>query len=75
MPFVEESFYKAWGPIAIALDAARHDPAYLAVMPLYFLAFRPQLRLEWQRLRATAAVLPVPVRRSTASAAHSSGEG
>ena len=36
LPFVEESFYKAWGPMVIALDAARIDLTYLLMIPIYF---------------------------------------
>jgi len=50
VPFVEESFYKAWGPIAVALDATRVDLTYLLVVPLYVLMFRPHLRAESQRI-------------------------
>ena len=55
--FVEESFYKAWGPIVLALDAARVDPAYLAFVPVYAVLFRPHLIIEFQRLRSTVASL------------------
>jgi 4-hydroxybenzoate polyprenyltransferase len=51
LPFVEESFYKAWGPLVLALDAARVDPLYLIVIPVYALLFRPHLRTEAHRLR------------------------
>ncbi|HEY6235179.1 MAG TPA: UbiA family prenyltransferase, partial [Candidatus Elarobacter sp.] len=43
VPFAEESFYKAWGPIAIALDAARADPWYLLAIPAFAVLFRPNL--------------------------------
>jgi 4-hydroxybenzoate polyprenyltransferase len=52
IPFVEESFYKGWGPIVIALDAARVDQAFLLVLPLYWLLFQPHLRHETVRIRA-----------------------
>lgn len=50
IPFVEERFYKAWGPIAIGLDAARIDLMFLVLIPLYALLFRPHLRKEFSRL-------------------------
>jgi len=57
IPFVEESFYKAWGPILMSLDAARADPAFLIAIPLYWLLFRPHLRVEAARLHAVAQAL------------------
>jgi 4-hydroxybenzoate polyprenyltransferase len=57
LPFVEESFYKAWGPIVLALDAARADPMYLIVIPAYALLFRPHLQTETHRLRSVMAAL------------------
>jgi len=57
LPFVEESFYKAWGPLVLALDAARADVAYLLVIGLYALLFGPHLQSEKHRLRAVAAAL------------------
>jgi 4-hydroxybenzoate polyprenyltransferase len=55
--FVEESFYKAWGPIVITLDAARFDLTFLIVIPLYWLLFRRHLRVEVMRLRALSRAL------------------
>jgi UbiA prenyltransferase family len=52
LPFVEESFYKAWGPLVLALDAARMDIAYLAIIPVYALFFHPHLRAEARRIRS-----------------------
>lgn len=57
VPFVEESFYKAWGPVVLALDAARVDLFYLLVIPAYVLLFRPHMRAESQRLLAVWAAL------------------
>jgi 4-hydroxybenzoate polyprenyltransferase len=59
VPFVEESFYKAWGPLVLALDAARVDPVYLIVIPAYLLLFRPHLRVEMQRFRLVIAALRI----------------
>jgi 1,4-dihydroxy-2-naphthoate octaprenyltransferase len=72
LPFVEESFYKAWGPVVIALDAARADWLYLLAVAAYALAFRPHLAAEAHRLAAVAAALRV--KRATASSARSNGE-
>jgi hypothetical protein len=72
LPFVEESFYKAWGPIVIALDAARADLLYLLVVAAYALAFRPHLAAEARRLGAVAAALRV--NRATEPSARSNGE-
>ena len=52
LPLVEEGFYKAWGPIVIAVDAARVDPTFLLAPVLYALLFRHHLRIEAARLRA-----------------------
>ncbi len=52
LPFVEESFYKAWGPIVLALDAARVDLSFLILVPLYALLFKPHLLAEASKMRA-----------------------
>ena len=57
LPFVEEGFYKAWGPIVVALDAARVDLAYLFFIPLYAWWFKPHLVAEEAKLRAIARAL------------------
>jgi len=57
LPFVEESFYKAWGPIVFALDAARVDLTYLLFIPLYGWWFKPHLLGEEARLRAIARAI------------------
>ncbi len=72
VPFVEESFYKAWGPVVLALDAARADLLYLLVIPVYALLFRPHLRAEMHRFRSVLAALRVT--RARDSSARSSGE-
>ncbi|MDB5041221.1 MAG: UbiA prenyltransferase family proteinmethyltransferase family protein, partial [Candidatus Eremiobacteraeota bacterium] len=51
LPFLEESFYKAWGPVVLALDAARADAVYLLLVPAYALLFLPHLRIESGRFR------------------------
>src|SRR5438270_1940473 len=62
LPLVEESFYKAWGPVAIALDAARIDPMYLLMMPIYFSLFRPHMSAEMARLRVIVRAFTGPAR-------------
>jgi|WetSurMetagenome_2_1015567.scaffolds.fasta_scaffold11065_2 4-hydroxybenzoate polyprenyltransferase len=52
LPLVEESFYKAWGPLVIAIDAARVDARFLIAPVLYAYLFRHHLRIETARLRA-----------------------
>lgn len=59
VPFAEESFYKAWGPLALALDAARADPVFVLFIPAYALLFRPHLRGEMLRFRQVVAALRV----------------
>jgi 4-hydroxybenzoate polyprenyltransferase len=56
LPFVDEGFYKVWGPLALALDASLSDPFYLILVPLYVLLFRPRVQMEWQQMRTTAAI-------------------
>jgi hypothetical protein len=57
LPFVEESFYKAWGPVVIALDAARIDPTYVILIPLYAWWFKPHVLAERSKLRAIGQAL------------------
>src|SRR5260370_40214412 len=57
LPLVEESFYKAWGPMALALDAARVDAAYLVLIPVYVLLFRPHVTGEMRKLGAVVGAL------------------
>lgn len=72
VPLVEESFYKSWGPLVLALDCARTDPWYLLVFAAYVLLFRAHLRTEWGRVRAVIAALRAP--RATERSARSNGE-
>lgn len=72
LPFVEESFYKAWGPVVLALDAARVDLVYLLLIPVYALLFRPHLLGELHRLWLVSDALPIKPARD--SSARSSGE-
>ena len=65
VPFVEESFYKAWGPLVVALDAARVDLLYLIVVPIYAVLFRRHLEIEMQRFRS----MLVPARINPTKAA------
>ena len=64
LPLVEESFYKAWGPIVIALDAARVDPAFLLLIPAYLVLFRFHLQVEVSRLRQILGAISTPARRA-----------
>jgi hypothetical protein len=57
IPLLEESFYKAWAPLILAADASRIDFLYAVMIPLYFLMFRPHLRMELERFRSVAASL------------------
>ena len=72
LPFVEESFYKAWGPVVLALDAARVDLVYLLLIPAYALLFRPHLLGELYRFRLVSDALPI--KRAKDSSARSNGE-
>jgi len=72
LPFVEESFYKAWGPLVVALDAARADLRALLFVPAYALLFAPHLRTEQHRLAAVIRALRPS--RATEPAARSNGE-
>ena len=71
VPFAEESFYKSWGPLVLALDCARADLRYLLLLAAYALLFRPHLRTEWGRLRAVRDALRTA--RSKARGVRSSG--
>ncbi|HET9393875.1 MAG TPA: UbiA family prenyltransferase [Candidatus Rubrimentiphilum sp.] len=51
IPMLEESLYKAWGPLVFAFDAARVDVRYLVFVPLYIGLFMPHMRIEWHRMR------------------------
>jgi 4-hydroxybenzoate polyprenyltransferase len=60
VPLLEESFYKAWGPLVIALDAARADLRFALLAVIYAVLFRPHLIIEAARLRAVIAALRRP---------------
>jgi 4-hydroxybenzoate polyprenyltransferase len=70
VPFAEESFYKSWGPLVLALDCARADLRYLVLVAAYALLFRAHLRTEWARLGAVRKALRAP--RATEPDARSS---
>ncbi|HEX3462793.1 MAG TPA: UbiA family prenyltransferase [Candidatus Elarobacter sp.] len=72
LPFLEESFYKAWGPLIAALDAARADLRALLFVPAYVLLFAPHLRNE--RARLAAVIRALRAARATERAVRSSGE-
>lgn len=72
LPFVEESFYKTWGPLIVAVDAARADLRALLFVPAYALLFAPHLRNERERLVAVMRALAP--KRATERAVRSNGE-
>lgn len=57
LPFVDEGFYKVWGPLVLSFDAALRDVRYLPLIPIYLLLFWPRVIQEWSEIRATAAKL------------------
>jgi UbiA prenyltransferase family len=80
LPFVDEGFYKVWGPLAFLLDAAFFDLRYLVAAPLYFLMFRPRILQEWQQMRSASRIIgsrilrfPQTARRSGAGSDISGG--
>jgi 4-hydroxybenzoate polyprenyltransferase len=50
LPFVDEGFYKVWGPLALVVDAAFSDFLYLSLVPAFVLLFRPRITHEWHQL-------------------------
>jgi len=59
LPFVDEGFYKVWGPLLLSFDAALRDIRFLPLIPIYLLLFRPRVIHEWNEIRATAAKLQI----------------
>jgi 4-hydroxybenzoate polyprenyltransferase len=57
IPFVDEGFYKVWGPLALTLDASFSDLRYLPLMPLFFMLFRPRIDQELVQIATTLACL------------------
>jgi len=57
IPFVDESLYKVWGPLALALDASFTDLLYLPMIPLFFLLFRPRIEQERGQIATTVSCL------------------
>jgi 4-hydroxybenzoate polyprenyltransferase len=53
LPFVDEGFYKVWGPLALIADAAFTDFLYLSLAPAFVLMFRPRISHEWAQLTST----------------------
>jgi 4-hydroxybenzoate polyprenyltransferase len=60
LALLEESFYKAWGPIVIAMDAARIDAAYLVLIPIYVLLFKLHIIGELHKLGRIGRALARP---------------
>jgi hypothetical protein len=54
IPFVDEGFYKVWGPVAALVDASLFDARYLVCIPVYILLFRLRVTMERQQVRTTA---------------------
>jgi 4-hydroxybenzoate polyprenyltransferase len=50
IPFVDEGFYKVWGPLALIVDTAFIDLSYLSLAPAFVLMFRPRITHEWAQL-------------------------
>jgi 4-hydroxybenzoate polyprenyltransferase len=54
VPFVDEGFYKVWGPLTATLAAGVTDLLYLSLLPLCLVLFRPRILEECDQVRATA---------------------
>ena len=57
IPFVDDTFYKVWGPLALLVDAAFTDVRYLLLAPVFVFLFRPRINRELKQIRATAETL------------------
>ncbi len=66
IPFVDEGGYKVWGPLALSIDAAFSDAAYLTVTLLCVYLFTPRIMEEWRQIRMTGEVLLTRIGRYTA---------
>jgi 4-hydroxybenzoate polyprenyltransferase len=53
LPFVDEGFYKVWGPMAAILAAGLTDPLYLFLLPTYVVLFKPRVASEWAQICTT----------------------
>jgi hypothetical protein len=53
LPFVDEGFYKVWGPIAAIVTAGLSDHMYFLLLPIYVVLFEPRVALEWAQIRTT----------------------
>ena len=60
VPMLQENFYKIWGPVVIAVDAARVDPRFLILAAIYIAPFWIHARIEAGRLREVVAALRYP---------------
>jgi 4-hydroxybenzoate polyprenyltransferase len=61
LPFVDEGFYKVWGPLALIADAAFTDFLYLALAPAFVLMFRPRIRHEWAQLSSAFKAMHIRI--------------
>jgi 4-hydroxybenzoate polyprenyltransferase len=57
LPFVDEGFYKVWGPLALIVDAAFTDILYLTLVPVFVLMFRPRIKHEWAQISSAAKAI------------------
>jgi hypothetical protein len=61
LPFVDEGFYKVWGPLALIVDAGFTDILYFLLAPAFVLMFRPRIRHEWAQLSSTFKAISIRV--------------
>jgi 1,4-dihydroxy-2-naphthoate octaprenyltransferase len=47
LPFLNNSFYEVWGPLAAALVAAANDLSLMVLPPLFVALFWRRFRVEW----------------------------
>ncbi len=51
LPFVDEGFYKVWGPLMVALDATAKDLRYVGLIPITVALFRPRMAAESNEMK------------------------
>jgi 4-hydroxybenzoate polyprenyltransferase len=57
LPFVDEGFYKVWGPLALIVDAAFTDILYLTLVPAFVLMFRPRIKHELAQITSSVKAI------------------